>query len=158
MNSEYFEEDYRRVVDGGGPTQLLWDSKVEIVRALPIAAQRYGKSPQATDLGHEVVPQARRSITWQLFLPASVEVLKQAQKMIWNGLFGDFVEHRAHLTTDMGLEVRGHAFSRRTLGSIGAVVPLHTLGSIYRHAPLGLLLVTTVHGGSFSALLPGLAV
>jgi len=109
-------------------------------------------------LGHEFVPQARGNVAWQLLLSASIEILQQAQKVIRYRLLGDFVEHRAHLTTDMGLEVRGHAFSRRTLGSIGAVVPLHTLGSIYRHAPLGLLLVTTVHGRSFSALLPGLAV
>ena len=35
MSSGYLEEDYKPVVDEIGPTQLLWDSNVEIVRSPP---------------------------------------------------------------------------------------------------------------------------
>ena len=49
----------------------------EIVRALLVAAQRYGERAQATHFAYEGISQARRDFAGQLFVSASLKILQQ---------------------------------------------------------------------------------
>jgi hypothetical protein len=84
----------------------------EVVGALLVAAERNGESAQAADFCYELVSQGGRDFAPQLFVSASLKVLKQAQEMLRYGFARDLVEDGTNVTADMSLQVRRQAAAR----------------------------------------------
>jgi len=81
----------------------------KVVGAFLVAAQRNGERAQTADFCYELFSQAGGHFAPQLFVSASLKILKQSQKMLRYRLARDLIEHLTNMTADVSLQGRGQA-------------------------------------------------
>jgi hypothetical protein len=79
----------------------------EVIGALLVAAQRNGERTQTADFCYELLSQAGGNFAPQLFVSASLKILKQSQEMLRYRLVRDLIEHRTDMTADVSLQSGG---------------------------------------------------
>jgi hypothetical protein len=79
----------------------------KVVGTFLVAAQRDRERAQTTDFCYELISQTGGHFAPQLFVSASLKILKQSQEMLRYGLTRDLIEHCADMTADVSLQGRG---------------------------------------------------